>query len=580
MEPTGKQLPAQPASKKWVLLSALLFLCVGLVCTAGVAFAFLRERPPEVQVQAAGVTGRQQVREEIILPTPTGIPASPTALAGQSDRFVPPGCRENAPSADRLTSAAPLLSPISFSTRQDEQGWPLDAAAQFTTVVSQVQALFAFTGMRNGLPWERVWYFGDEEMYRGQGVWDAGPQDHLTVYVRPGEGGFVPGRYQLEIYVAGQMLSRGSFLMVSADIPTAQPVQVAYTVWQENRPGINLLNLETGDVSPLVDFARSPAWSPDMVGLIFYGQPGIQGGTAGLWVLNMNRQQTYQLNRQEFSGPLVWSPHRPWLATAAGSGESPRLLLWNLDRDKGYPGPPGQDPAWSPEGLRLAYRGCNDGRWSIKTVQVISNVFNISSIRPLTRGDDSQPAWSRDGQRIAFVRRQDGNRDIYTVAANGTGLARLTRHPADDTAPAWTPDNRLLFRSNRDGRWAIYIMDADGQNPRLLVDAPAPPDGAPPDRPAVGANIRLVEPTPTPPPRPRVQVPPGKGVLVVSNLKNNDEMTFTINNQEHKIPPFQYRALPLDPGHYTWTASWPARVSRTGIADIVAGQVAYPVVER
>ena len=67
---------------------------------------------------------------------------------------------------------------------------------------------------------------------------------------------------------------------------------------------------------------------------------------------------------------------------------------------------------------------------------------------------------------------------------------------------------------------------------------------------------------------------------MVSNLKNNDEMTFTIDNVEHKVGPFRYQTIPLSPGHYTWTASWPGKTSRTGIADIALGQVAYPVIER
>jgi hypothetical protein len=69
-------------------------------------------------------------------------------------------------------------------------------------------------------------------------------------------------------------------------------------------------------------------------------------------------------------------------------------------------------------------------------------------------------------------------------------------------------------------------------------------------------------------------------LLAISNQKNNDEMTFTIDNLEHKIGPYQVRMLPLRPGHYTWTASWPGKNSRTGIADIALGQVAYPLIER
>jgi len=82
------------------------------------------------------------------------------------------------------------------------------------------------------LTWERVWYFGDQELSRGKGVWDAGPAPgKLTVQVMAGQGGFAPGTYKLEIYVQGQLLSQGAFSMVKADTPTQRPVQVVYTTW-------------------------------------------------------------------------------------------------------------------------------------------------------------------------------------------------------------------------------------------------------------------------------------------------------------------------------------------------------------
>ena len=121
-------------------------------------------------------------------------------------------------------------------------------------------------------------------------------------------------------------------------------------------------------------------------------------------------------------------------------------------------------------------------------------------------------------------------------------------------------------------------MDADGSNQQQLLETTSRADWEP-DRLAVSTNIQRIESAPSAQ-KPRVQIPSGQGVLVVSNVKNNDEMTFTIDNAEHKIGPFRYKTIALKPGHYTWTASWPGKVSRTGIADIAVGQVAYPVVER
>ena len=43
--------------------------------------------------------------------------------------------------------------------------------------------------------------------------------------------------------------------------------------------------------------------------------------------------------------------------------------------------------------------------------------------------------------------------------ADGSGRSSLVRHPAQDTAPAWSPDGRrLAFVSTRDGGSDIYVL--------------------------------------------------------------------------------------------------------------------------
>ena len=48
------------------------------------------------------------------------------------------------------------------------------------------------------------------------------------------------------------------------------------------------------------------------------------------------------------------------------------------------------------------------------------------------------PAWSPDGGRLALVSFRDGNSEIYAVNADGSGVTRLTDHPAWDAAPGAT----------------------------------------------------------------------------------------------------------------------------------------------
>jgi Tol biopolymer transport system component len=60
--------------------------------------------------------------------------------------------------------------------------------------------------------------------------------------------------------------------------------------------------------------------------------------------------------------------------------------------------------------------------------------------------------------------------DLYLYdAARGLRL-NLTRNPASDMSPAWSPDgSQLAFISNRDGGLHVYVIDADGGNLRRVT---------------------------------------------------------------------------------------------------------------
>lgn len=76
-----------------------------------------------------------------------------------------------------------------------------------------------------------------------------------------------------------------------------------------------------------------------------------------------------------------------------------------------------------------------------------------------------------------FLANPDGNAEIYLANGDGSAATNLTNHPADDRAPAWSPDGQTLaFASNRTGHYEIFIMDADGGNVRQLTNNNEPSD--------------------------------------------------------------------------------------------------------
>jgi Tol biopolymer transport system component len=122
-------------------------------------------------------------------------------------------------------------------------------------------------------------------------------------------------------------------------------------------------------------------------------------------------------------------------------------------------------PDWSKDGQWIA---CTAGPTFAKP----SARADIWKFRPdgtdavnLTAGTGANngfPYFSPDGRWIVFRSGRDGNHEIYLMKADGTNPRRLTDNKATDTMPAFSPDGRqIAFTSNRGGDYEIYTLDID-----------------------------------------------------------------------------------------------------------------------
>jgi Tol biopolymer transport system component len=133
------------------------------------------------------------------------------------------------------------------------------------------------------------------------------------------------------------------------------------------------------------------------------------------------------------------------------------------------------EPAWSPDGHRIAFDSDRDGGPGQFDIYVMNsdgtNVVRLTD----APGPDGYPSWSPDGSQISFISFRDGNSEIYVMVADGSEPPRrLTRHPGDDVHPAWSPDGETIaFASNRTGDYELWVMRAaDGTGLTRITDSP------------------------------------------------------------------------------------------------------------
>lgn len=120
------------------------------------------------------------------------------------------------------------------------------------------------------------------------------------------------------------------------------------------------------------------------------------------------------------------------------------------------------DPAWSANGGAIAYRSDRDSvSGEIYTQRYSSLPFNPTTRLTNNTASDSQPTFNHDGSKIAFTSTRDGNPNIYVMNADGTEPKRLTKKVAADLNPVFSPDGKkIAFEGHRESDPEIYVMKA------------------------------------------------------------------------------------------------------------------------
>ncbi len=176
---------------------------------------------------------------------------------------------------------------------------------------------------------------------------------------------------------------------------------------------------------------------------------------------------------------LSWSPDSRVLAYTGLAGGRPQIFLAQADGSGstliGDRALEGQDPAWSPDGAHIAFRG---GRYDKDRGLYVMNADG-SGVRRLTSPQEDAagsthsffaPMWSPDERWIAYTKvLGSSDRQVWVVGV-GDGVERaISKAGGYDDAPSWSPDGSRLayFRSPHPitsfGRFVVGRPDGSGE---------------------------------------------------------------------------------------------------------------------
>jgi TolB protein len=221
--------------------------------------------------------------------------------------------------------------------------------------------------------------------------------------------------------------------------------------------------------------------SPDGKRLIYVT---VIAGREQLMTMNADGSDPLQITNEtlDHEDP-TWSPDGRRIAYVGVSKTEKIIYIANADGSHSEPVTPAGihaiHPEWAPDGTKIIYCSDDDLHPPEKNASDLI-VLDIATRKSavLIKGDaeniNTYPQYSPDMRRIVWRRylASEHNSEVFVANADGTEPRNITRNPAFDGWPTWSPDGKLIaFASNRNSHgYQIFVMNPDGSNVQLVAN--------------------------------------------------------------------------------------------------------------
>ncbi len=253
---------------------------------------------------------------------------------------------------------------------------------------------------------------------------------------------------------------------------------------------------------------RSPDVSPDgRTIVVAHAIPSFEPGLSVLALLPIDGGAPEWLTDPHVFRDPAWSPDGSKIAFAGSVGGPFGIYVFDFHTGEANL-VPGTDeisvghPTWSPDGKRIAFEGSTDSdtdpaqSWDLYSVAVDgSGMANLTDTADVS---EVQPAWSWALDRIAFVESGPAEGALLTMSSRGTDHGAVFSGELAPANPVWSPNGAsIAFEAGSDG---IFVVGSEGTGPLVV---PSIEGSNPSWQPLPEGSVIEPSPSPTESPLPK-----------------------------------------------------------------------------